>query len=77
MLKRRWRAVLLPFGGFASAISSVALLAIAAGFFIQMAGSDFLPKVRWANAPTKYAVPCVLSGVSLIYLANLLLGGLR
>jgi len=62
---------------FASARSSVALLAIAAGFFIQMAGSDFLPEVRKANAPRMYAVPCVLSGVGLIYFANLLLGGLR
>lgn len=62
---------------FTSARNSMALLAIAAGFFTQMAGSDFLPEVRKANAPRMYAVPCVLSGVGLIYFANLLLGGLR
>jgi zinc and cadmium transporter len=62
---------------FASARNSMALLAIAAGFFIQMAGSDFLPEVRKANAPRMYAVPYVLCGVGLIYFANLLLGGLR
>ncbi len=75
---------LAPFAGgmaaiwwFSSSASSVALLAIAAGFFIQMAASDFLPEVRRSSAPRKYVVPCVLGGVGLIYVANLLLGKLR
>ena len=62
---------------FSSVASSVALLAVAAGFFIQMAASDFLPEVRRSAASRKYALPCVLSGVGLIYLANGLLGKLR
>ena len=62
---------------FTSAASSTALLAIAAGFFIQMAASDFLPAIRRANVPRRFAVPCVLTGVMLIYTANMLLGKLR
>ena len=61
---------------FSNTASSVALLAIAAGFFIQMAASDFLPEIRRSSAPRKYVVPSVLGGVGLIYLANLLLGKL-
>jgi zinc transporter ZupT len=62
---------------FASAASSAALLAVAAGFFIQMAASDFLPEVKQSGAPRRYVVPSVLAGVSLIYAANVLLGKLR
>ena len=61
---------------FSSVASSVALLAIAAGFFIQMAASDFLPAIRRSAAPRRYIVPSVLGGVGLIYVANLLLGKL-
>ena len=70
-----------PFAGglfalrwIASVDSSVALLAIAAGFFIQMAASDFLPEIRRSGTSRKLATPLVLAGVGLIYLANLLLG---
>ncbi|WP_419804909.1 ZIP family metal transporter [Terriglobus sp.] len=62
---------------FSSLNSSVALLAIAAGFFIQMAASDFLPEIRRSAESRKYAVPLVLAGVALIYGANLLLGKLH
>jgi zinc and cadmium transporter len=62
---------------FASAASSAALLAVAAGFFIQMAATDFLPQIRQAKAPGRYVVPCVFAGVGLIFVANLLLGKLR
>ena len=62
---------------FSTAGSSVMLLALAAGFFIQMAASDFLPEVRKSSVPRRYAVPCVLGGVALIYAANLLLGKLQ
>ena len=75
---------LAPFAGglaviwwFASPGNSVALLAIAAGFFIQMAASDFLPEIRRSAETRRYAVPCVLAGVGVIYTANLLLGRLR
>ncbi len=73
-----------PFAGglvairwFASAAGSAAMLAVAAGFFIQMAASDFLPQIKHSNAPRRYVVPCVLGGVCLIYIANLLLGKLN
>ena len=59
---------------FSSLNSSVVLLALAAGFFIQMAASDFLPEIRRSTASRKYTVPLVLAGVALIYGANLLLG---
>jgi zinc and cadmium transporter len=60
-----------------SASSSAALLAVAAGFFIQMAASDFLPEIKQSSVPRKYVIPCVLGGVGLIFVANLLLGKLR
>ena len=62
---------------FSSATSSVALLAIAAGFFIQMAASDFLPEIRRSSAPRGVVVACVLGGVALIYAANSLLSALN
>ena len=62
---------------FSTGSSSTALLAVAAGFFIQMAASDFLPEIKRSSVPRKFAVPCVLSGVALIYGANLLLGKLH
>ena len=62
---------------FTSLGSSVVLLAIAAGFFIQMAASDFLPEIRRSQASRKLVVPLVLAGVGLIYGANLLLGRLN
>jgi zinc and cadmium transporter len=73
-----------PFAGgvvalrwFSTVNSSVMLLAVAAGFFIQMAASDFLPEVRRSSIARKYAVPSVLAGVGVIYAANLLLGKLQ
>jgi zinc transporter ZupT len=53
--------------------SSVILLAIAAGFFIQMASSDFLPEVRqWTGSRRLLLPAAVLSGAAVIYLANLI-----
>ena len=73
-----------PFAGglfalrwFSSTTSSVVMLAVAAGFFIQMAASDFLPEVRRSTASRTYAVLCVLSGVGLIYVANRMLLGVQ
>ncbi len=57
--------------------SSVVLLAVASGFFIQMATSDFLPEVRQCRGPRKYLMPSVLGGAATIYLANFLTGHLR
>ena len=73
-----------PFAGgivaiewFSSMSSSVTLLAIASGFFIQMAASDFLPEIRNSATPRRYLVPAVLAGAFVIYIANLLLGKLH
>ncbi len=60
-----------------SARSSVVLLAVAAGFFLQMATSDFLPEVRRNRQPGLFLLPAVLSGAAFIYLANNLGGHLR
>ena len=56
--------------------SSIWLLAIAAGFFIQMATSDFLPELRHGRKPAKHLLPTVFAGAALIYAANWLLRGL-
>ena len=52
---------------------SVVLLTLAAGFFVQLATSDFLPEVRRATGSRRYLTPSILAGSGLIYLANLLL----
>ncbi len=53
--------------------SSVWLLALAAGFFFQMATGDFLPELRHGSVPRKLLLPCVLLGCAIIYGANLLI----
>lgn len=57
--------------------SSAWLLAIASGFFIQMATSDYLPVLRQSTERKKYLLPAVFAGAALIYGANVLLGRLR
>jgi zinc transporter ZupT len=59
---------------FSSLKNSVLLLALAAGFFIQMAASDFLPEVRRGNGSRKVLLPLVALGAAVIYAANLLIG---
>ncbi len=55
--------------------ASVVLLVLAAGFFIQMASGDFLPKLRAEHTRgRRLLLPTVLLGVAFIYLANRLLG---
>ncbi len=56
-----------------SARSSVWLLALAAGFFLQMATGDFLPELRRGSTPRKHLLPCVVLGCAIIYVANMLL----
>ncbi len=56
-----------------SAKSSVYVLVLAAGFFLEMATGDFLPDLRRHIGSRRYLAPCVLGGVAIIYLANLLL----
>jgi zinc and cadmium transporter len=56
-----------------SSLNAVILLTLAAGFFIQMATSDFLPEVRRSEGPRRYLMPSVLMGTGVIYVANLLL----
>jgi zinc transporter ZupT len=57
-----------------SPANAVILLAIAAGFFLQMATSDFLPELRAYTVSRWYIVPLVLLGATLIYVANSLIG---
>jgi zinc and cadmium transporter len=57
--------------------SSVVLLALAAGFFIQMATSDFLPEVRHCKGSRRHLLPAILAGAAVIYTANLLMGRLH
>lgn len=57
-----------------SARSSVAMLAVAAGFFLQLATTDFLPGVRSSRATKPWLFPAVLGGAAIIYMANWLMG---
>jgi len=59
---------------FSSLQNSVLLLALASGFFIQMATSDFLPEVRHCGGSRRILLPLVALGVAIIYVANLLIG---
>lgn len=59
---------------FSSLKNSVLLLALAAGFFIQMAASDFLPEVRHCDGSRRVLLPLVGLGAAVIYVANLLIG---
>ena len=56
-----------------SAQNAVILLAVAAGFFLQMATSDFLPELRASINSKWYLVPLTLLGAGMIYVANLLI----
>ena len=56
-----------------SAQNAVILLAVAAGFFLQMATSDFLPELRTSINSKWYLVPLTLVGAGMIYVANLLI----
>lgn len=57
-----------------SASSSAVLLAIASGFFIQLATGDFLPEVRRFRGRKLFVLPVVIAGAAVIYWANLLIG---
>jgi zinc transporter ZupT len=57
--------------------SSVILLAVAAGFFLQMATSDFLPGIRTGEGSRSGPLVAVVTGAALIYAANLLVGELH
>ncbi len=59
---------------FSSLKNSVLLLALAAGFFIQMAASDFLPEIRHCKGSRRFLLPLVALGVVVIYAANSLIG---
>jgi zinc and cadmium transporter len=54
--------------------NAVILLALATGFFLQMATSDFLPDLRGYAGSQWYVVPLVLLGTTLIYVANKFIG---
>lgn len=56
-----------------SPANAVILLAVAAGFFLQMATSDFLPELRASIRARWYLVPLTLFGASMIWIANLLI----
>ncbi|MFT4111334.1 ZIP family metal transporter [Silvibacterium sp.] len=59
---------------FSSLQNSVLLLALASGFFIQMAASDFLPEVRHCKGSRRILLLLVALGAAIIYGANLLIG---
>jgi zinc and cadmium transporter len=59
---------------FSSLRNSVLLLALAAGFFIQMAASDFLPEIRHCRGSRRVLLPLVALGACVIYVANFLIG---
>ena len=50
------------------------LLALAAGFFLQMATSDFLPQLRSEPGRQRWLMVGVMGGAGAIYVTNLLLG---
>ena len=52
---------------------SVLLLALAAGFFMQMATGDFLPELRKTDGKRRYLIPAVMVGALVIYVANALI----
>jgi len=54
--------------------NAVILLAVAAGFFLQMATSDFLPDLRAYASSRWYVIPLILLGATLIYVANKFIG---
>jgi zinc transporter ZupT len=58
-----------------SSRNAAVLLALAAGFFLQMATSDFLPQLRSEPGRQRWLMLGVLGGAAAIYLTNLLLGG--
>ena len=58
-----------------SARTSVIMLAAAAGFFLELATSDFLPEVRRRENPRAKMLLAVCAGASVIWLANYLVNG--
>ena len=61
---------LLTFWWSFSSRGSVALLVLAAGFFLQMATANYLPEIRHYAGSRKLLLPSTLLGVLLIYAAN-------
>jgi zinc and cadmium transporter len=55
-----------------SSRDAVILLALAAGFFLQMATTDFLPQLRHRHGRQRLLLLAVPAGAALIYLTNLL-----
>lgn len=60
-----------------SAGASMVMLAVAGGFFLQMATSDFLPGIREGEGGRIGPLLAVGTGAALIYAANLLMGTLH
>ncbi|ADW68818.1 zinc/iron permease [Granulicella tundricola MP5ACTX9] len=58
-----------------SSRDAVILLTLAAGFFLQMATSDFLPQVRRHEGNRRWLLGAVVGGAGVIYLTNRLLAG--
>ena len=53
--------------------SSVYILVLAAGFFLQLATGDFLPELSRGDGARRYLLPTVLLGAAIVYAANLLI----
>jgi zinc transporter ZupT len=56
-----------------SLASSAAMLAIAAGFFLELALVELLPQLRSHATPARYTVPIVAAGALIIFTATRLL----
>jgi zinc transporter ZupT len=74
---------LAPFAGglltiwwLVSSRNAVILLALAAGFFLQIATSELLPQVRATEGKRAMLLAAVAGGAAVIYAANAL-GGMR
>ena len=57
-----------------SSRNAILLLTLAAGFFLQMATSDFLPQLRLKTARRRGLILVVAGGAALIFVTNRLLG---
>jgi zinc and cadmium transporter len=56
-----------------SSRDAVILLTLTAGFFLQMATSDFLPQLRVLEGRKRLLLGAVVAGAAVIYLANVVL----
>ncbi len=69
--------VLLTVAWSLTPFASVFLLVLAAGFFLHLAATDFLPEIRRSTTSRALLVPAVLLGALVIHVSNVLLARYR